>query len=201
MTRSKPRKIPEILTENEQTKLLKQPNKRYATGLRNLAILRVLLDSGLRCGELLALERDDVDFMTGQLKVRQGKGCKDRILWLNDSALSILKSWVERRGRELENRKIGQVELLFCTLKGKALARQYIDAMLKLYAKRAGIKKRVHPHMTRHTFATDLYRKTGNLKIVQKAMGHSYIDTTSIYLHLVDGELENSLKGLRESRK
>ena len=70
--------------------------------------------------------------------------------------------------------------------------------MVKRMVARAGIEKDIHPHSLRHTFATDLYRKTKNLRITQKALGHSNIATTEIYTHIVDDELENALKSLRE---
>jgi len=69
--------------------------------------------------------------------------------------------------------------------------------MIKRYAKRAGIEKEIHPHTLRHTFGTDLYRETKNLRMVQKSLGHSHISTAEIYTHIVDDELEAGMKNFR----
>src|SRR5215472_12189471 len=106
----KPRKIPEVLTAEERDSLLRQPNKRYPTGLRNLCMMRLMLDAGLRASEVLKLGINDIDWMSGKLKVREGKGKKDRILWLNEGALELLRKWRER--------KPAGTNLLFTTLKG-----------------------------------------------------------------------------------
>ncbi len=76
---------------------------------------------------------------------------------------------------------------------------RYIQDMVKRYAKKAGINKDISPHTLRHTFATDLLRGTKNIRLVQKALGHSDISTTMVYTHIVDEELEGALKNLRSS--
>src|SRR5438067_13742957 len=93
----KARKIPDVLSAEERDSLLRQPNKRYTTGLRNLCLMRLMLDAGLRASEVLNLKVTDIDLMSGKLKVREGKGKKDRILWLNEYALDLLRKWRERR--------------------------------------------------------------------------------------------------------
>src|ERR1044071_4912188 len=186
----KPRKIPEVLSEEERDRLLRQPNKRYTTGLRNLCMMRLVLDAGLRASEVLKLAVNDIDWMSGKLKVREGKGKKDRILWLNEEALDLLRKWRER--------KPTGSNLLFTTLKGEELYDCYLRVAVKRYAKKAGIVKDVHPHTLRHTFATDLYRETKNIRMVQKALGHSDLSTTMIYTHIVDEEMENALRNFRQ---
>jgi integrase/recombinase XerD len=192
ITKKKSEKIPEILTEDEIKLLLKQPNKRYPTGLRNLCLMRVMLDAGLRAGEVLNLTLQDVDWRSGKLKVREGKGKKDRVLWLNEDALNLLRKWRERRPHSSD--------LLFPTLDGNRIDDRYLRAMVKRYGEKGGISKSVHPHMLRHTFATDLYRQTKNIRLTQKALGHSDLSTTMIYTHIVDDELEDALRGFRRSR-
>ncbi|MBU4056230.1 MAG: tyrosine-type recombinase/integrase [Proteobacteria bacterium] len=182
------RKIPEVLTDDERAALLEAPSTRYPTGLRNLCMLRVMLDAGLRVGELVNLEPRDINMTSGKLHVHQGKGGKDRVLWLGEDDIELIGRWLEVRPRGKK---------LFTTLKGGPLDTRYIRAMVERVAARAGINRRIHPHLLRHSFATDLLRDTGRLDLVQKALGHSSIQTTSIYLHLVDGELESALKFFR----
>ena len=82
---------------------------------------------------------------------------------------------------------------------GNKMNPRYIQDMVKRYAKKAGINKDISPHTLRHTFATDLLRETKNIRLVQKALGHSDISTTMVYTHIVDEELEGALKNLRSS--
>lgn len=189
ITKTKAKKIPEVLSLEEITSLLKQPNPRYPTGLRNLCLLRVMLDSGLRASEVLKLTTFDIDWRSGKLKVRLGKGNKDRILWLNEDCLLLLQCWREKRP--------SNTNLLFSTLDGGQLDDRYLRAMVKRYGLKAGIVKDVHPHMLRHTFATDLYSQTKNIRMVQKALGHSDLSTTMIYTHIIDDEMEDALKNFR----
>lgn len=156
------KRIPEVLNLRELEALFAQPNPKVPTGLRNLCMMRVMANVGLRCSEVLALRVRDIDWMSGQLDVREGKGGFDRTLWLNEDDLELLRQW-----RSI--RPAGKCEELFTTLDGTPMQDRYVRAMVKRLAKRAGINKDVHPHMLRHTFATDLYRKTKNIRLVQKA--------------------------------
>lgn len=187
--RRKAKRIPEILTSDEVKALLAQPNPRYPTGLRNLCLMRVMLDAGLRASEALKLTVYDIDWRSGKLKVIQGKGNKDRILWLNEDCLLLVRQW-----REL---KPDSTQTLFTSLDSKPLIDRYLRAMVKRYGRKAGIAKDVHPHMLRHTFATDLYRETKNIRLVQKALGHSDLASTMIYTHIVDDEMESAMRNFR----
>ncbi len=187
----KAHRLPEVLTAEERAALLQQTTPRYPTGLRNRCLMLVMLDCGLRAREALQLAVRDIDWQSGKLKVRQGKGKKDRVLWLNEAALEWLRQWRERRP--------GQGAVLFTTLAGEPLRDNYLRAMVKRYGKKAGISKDVHPHMLRHTFATDLYRDTKNIRLVQKALGHTSLGTTMIYTHIVDDELEDALRKFRRA--
>ncbi len=191
--KKKKRSLPVSLTDGERNALLKMPNARYPTGFRNYVMIRLMLDAGLRCAEVLALKLVDVELQAGKLTVRDGKGGKDRTLWLNEEMLDSLRRW--RAGRPVES------ELYFTTLKGTEIDGRYVREMVKRYGKKAGIKKDVHPHILRHTFACDLYRESKDLEKVRKALGHADISTTGIYLHVVDDELEASMKNFRQKSK
>ena len=183
-------KLPEILTQEEQVALLAQPNKRCSTGLRNYCIMRIMLDVGLRSSEVIKLSIKDINWTTGRLKVQQGKGQKDRMLWINEELLEELGEWREKRPVQSDS--------LFATLEGKAINPRYLRAMIKRLGRKSGIAKDVHPHMLRHSFETDLYRETKNIRLVQKALGHADLSTTMIYTHIVDDELEDALKTFRD---
>jgi len=210
------RKIPEVLSEREQKKLLEVFNTRYLTPHRNKVMIKLILNSGLRLSEVINLEWKHIDLQTGKLKVVEGKGAKDRILWINDETLEKVREWRQRQVDEIDN-----MEFIFTTSTGKQLNPADIRKMVYRYAEKAGIQeevekkyrdkegnkldetykeKKVKPHTLRHTFATDLLRETNNLRIVQKALGHSDISTTQIYTHIVDGEMEEALKNFRNGK-
>ena len=189
------RKIPEILTLEERAALLKQPNPRYPTGERNRAMLHVMLDAGLRLSEATALRWRDIDLNTGKLMVRQGKGAKDRTLWIGDEDIELLRAWRERQATTVGHAP----EHVFTTLKGKPVSGRYVQQMLRRYVNRAGISKRITPHSLRHTFATDIYSDTANIRLTQKALGHASLQTTQLYTHIVDEELEAAMKSFRQA--
>jgi integrase/recombinase XerD len=184
--REKPRRLPVVLTEDEAAALLGQPNQRYWTGRRDHCLLHVLLTTGLRSAEVLALTTGDIDWQTGRLLVRQGKGKQDRMAWLGDAVLDELRAW---RGQLKTCRP---PMLLFTTLRGTPMYASQLRAMVKRRGNKAGLAyKDIHPHTLRHTFASWLYRQTGNLVTVQKALGHSDLSTTTVYLHFSDRPTHN----------
>lgn len=190
------RKIPDILTLEEQEKLLKQFNLRYITPHRNKTMIKLLLNTGLRLSEMTNLKWKDINLMTGQLKVVQGKGAKDRILYIGEDMIEDLQEWKERQFEEW-----GATEYVFTTRNLKQLDGKAVRKMIKTYTTKAGITKHVTTHTLRHTFASDLLRETKNIRIVQKALGHADIGTTQIYTHIVDDELEAAMKGFRNRQQ
>jgi len=186
------RKIPDILTIGEQERLLSQFNLRYITPHRNKVMIKLLLDTGLRLSEMTNLKWNDIDLMVGSLKVIQGKGAKDRVLYINDNLLEDLKIWKKRQFKEW-----GKTEYVFTTRTLNKLDGKAVRKMIKTYSDKANINKNITTHTLRHTFATDLLRATNNIRQVQKALGHSDISTTQIYTHITDSELENAMKTFR----
>ena len=183
----RPRRLPTVLTPAEAAALLRVANPRYRTGHRDRCLMQLMLNAGLRAAEVLALTVYDLDWLSGQLTVRQGKGKKDRILWLNEPVLEDLRRWRARRPQHANG-------LLFTTLKGTPIHASALRAMVKRRSGKAGLTKDVHPHMLRHTFATELYRQTKDIRLVQKALGHSDLSTTMIYTHIVDADLAAALQ-------
>jgi site-specific recombinase XerD len=190
---TRPDKLPRVLTEEETKRLLQQPNQRYYGPHRDYLYMRLMLKAGLRASEATALRPENVDLMSGKLVVREGKGAKDRTLWVGEELLGELQEWTGRR-----NKKTGESEFLLPTSKGTQVATSHLRRSVKRYTRDAGIEEvyRVSPHTLRHTFATRLYRETSNIRMVQKALGHSDLSTTMIYTHVVDEELEGAMKEL-----
>jgi integrase/recombinase XerD len=111
------------------------------------------------------------------------------LYFLHLDALEILKQW--------KAMKQGS-DLLFTILKGEKINTRYVRALVERKANQAGIEKDIHPHTLRHTFATDIYRKSKNLRMVQKALGHSSIQITEFYTHIIDEELEQGMRFFRK---
>ncbi len=201
------RKIPAVLLPREQELILSQflppqgeeggdgagpgrPHNAY-TRLRNLCMVRLMLNSGLRCSEVLRLRRMDLEPDTGRLLVH-GKGKKERSVWLAEADVKLILGYL---GTQPD---AGPESLIFTNLNGNPLTSRYVRYMVAGVAESAGLTyKEVHPHTLRHTFATDMLRQTRNLRLVQKALGHERVTTTQIYTHIVDDELEAAMKSLR----
>lgn len=193
--RRAPRRIPEVLTDDERSRLLEQLNIKTPSGIRNLAIIRLMLDTGLRASELINLRYRDIDLATGRLWVRQGKGSKDRGLWFNGNTRAALEAWFAIKPCPSSNHLPSS--MLFTSLDGtKPLCSRWLRKLVKRLAEQAGIDKDIHVHTLRHTFATNLLRQEKNLFLVSKALGHANLSTTQVYLHLEDSELEAAMKRL-----
>lgn len=194
MARNK--KLPVFLTADEQKALLGAVNRRWPTSDRHYVMMRLCLNTGLRLSEVLNLRWVDIDLQSGELWVRNGKGGKDRRLYIPQSesndVLQMMRDWRCRQKRDFVGGETA--ELCFTTLKKETpVGPSGFRRAVKKYAKRAGIEKNVSPHTLRHSFATFLYKKTKNLRVVQQSLGHSHLQTTEVYLHLADDEIENEL--------
>jgi site-specific recombinase XerD len=170
---------PEVLTEDEAKALIRACSRRGSAGIRNAALIAVLWRTGLRLGEALALMPDrDVDLDLGEVKVRHGKGDRDRTTGLDLTAVTLVQRWMDRRDL------LGLHELhpLFCTLNGGWLDQSYVRHALARLRKRAGIQHRVHAHGLRHTYAAELAREGTPTIKVRDLLGHQSIATTDRYL-------------------
>lgn len=186
------RKIPEFLTKEEQNKLINIFNIRYFTSHRNRMMIQLFLAAGLRLSEMINLKWRDINLTSGRLKVVQGKGNKDRMLFISEGTLSLLADWKIRQAEQL-----GVCEYVFTNRDKGQLKDRDIRDMVYTYSKKAGIDKTVSPHTLRHSYATDLLSDCKNIRLVQKALGHSDLSTTMIYTHIVDDEYEEALKNFR----
>jgi len=201
------KRLPVILNDTERQALLKQANRRYISGERNRVMMQLMFNTGLRLSEVVNLKWQDIDFLTDVLMIRQGKGQKDRTLyiksnnWRGEDDKKALENWRKRQAEAIGK----PAEYVFTTIskgaEGKQLQPRYIQDMIARYAKRAGIKKTISPHTLRHTFASDLYRRTKDIVTVKNALGHSSITTTMVYVHLNGHDLEAALSGDNDNHK
>ena len=185
------KKIPDILTIDEQHVLLDQFNLRYISSHRNRTMIGLLINSGLRLSEMTNLKWKNVNLMTGQVKVVEGKGMKDRILYIGEPVIEDLIAWKERMFEAW-----GKSDYVFTSRTLNQLDGNAVRGMIKTYTEKAGIEKKITTHSLRHTYASDLLRDSKNIRCVQNALGHSNISTTQIYTHIIDEELESAMLNL-----
>jgi integrase/recombinase XerD len=170
--------LPKYLTEAEASRL-----RRTAADPRDRAFVSLLLYSGLRVGELCRLTLEAVDFADRTLRVRSGKGDKDRLVIVTDTCLEDLKGWLDVRPAS------GQ-DFVFPGMRGRRnVAERTVQRAVLRLAKEAGLEKVVTPHVLRHTLATSLLRHGGDIRFIQRILGHASIATTQVYTHLDDAEL------------
>lgn len=186
-------KIPErpidLITPIELSRLLNAPEGNDIKTLRDKAILELLFSTGLRVSELCSLSRE-ISTEFDELSIR-GKGGKVRVVFISPEARTALKKYLNAR-KDMEEGLFIQIENEIKNNKKKEikhLTKRSIERIVKYYAVKAGISKKVTPHVIRHCFATDLLQNGADIRSVQMMLGHSNISTTQIYTHITDKQL------------
>ena len=179
------KRSPDFLTKQEMENMLRVSEQKE----RDHLILSLLYYCGLRVSELCNLRVSDVSFSPAFVRIEMGKGRKDRIVPLNNSLASELRVYIEKYKKEAD-------EYLFGT--SLRLHPSTVFRIVRKYAKLCNIRKRVHPHTLRHSFATHLLQRRVNVRVVQELLGHANLSTTSTYLHLLDEEKFAAVNALVE---
>ena len=182
------RSLPKSLTEDEVDGLLKAPNTDEPLGHRDRAMLELLYATGLRVSELINLKQSQVNFNQGVLRII-GKGDRERLIPLGEESQRWLKDFID--GPRMEILLERQTDYLFPTRRGDRMTRQAFWHIIKRYAQKAGIDKKLSPHSLRHAFATHLLNRGADLRVVQLLLGHSDLSTTQIYTHVARERLKD----------
>ncbi len=176
------RTLPEVLSQDEVAAMLEQPDAQKPLGIRDRAILETMYATGMRVSELVAIRQANFYRDEGIVRIF-GKGSKERLVPIGKPAMD----WIDRYVKEVRGKLVraGQGrDALFVNARGGPLSRMAIWTMVRTYAQKAGIRKEVHPHTLRHSFATHLLEGGADLRAVQEMLGHSDISTTQIYTHV-----------------
>jgi len=182
----------DLISSKDLERLLASPDGEDLQSLRDRAILELLFSTGLRVSELCGLPRD-LDLSRDEFSVR-GKGEKVRVVFLSETAKDVLKKYLHKRtdvddalfvrigrgGEKSTSKETGSL----------GLTSRSVERLVKHYAIKAGISKKVTPHVIRHSFATDLLGNGADLRSVQALLGHANISTTQIYTHVTDSKLK-----------
>lgn len=176
----------DLIGQDELERLLKAPSGSDEKTLRDKAILELLFSTGLRVSELCSLKRDSVDLKRDEFSVR-GKGSKVRVVFLSQEAKDAITGYLKVR-KDME-------DALF------PVTTRSVERIVKFYAVKAGITKKVTPHVIRHSFATDLLSNGADIRSVQHMLGHANITTTQIYTHVTDKQLREVHKNFHSKRR
>lgn len=181
------RSLPKTLTEDEVEALLNAPNTDEPLGHRDRAMLELLYATGLRVSELINLRQSQINFNQGVLRI-VGKGDRERLIPLGDESQRWLRDFIN--GPRMEILLERQTDFLFPTRRGNRMTRQAFWHIIKRYAEKAGIRRKLSPHSLRHAFATHLLNRGADLRVVQLLLGHSDLSTTQIYTHVARERLK-----------
>ena len=179
--------LPKFLAVEEVDKLIKQPDVTTAIGLRDRALVEVLYATGLRVSELIHLRAGDLNLDAGFLTCT-GKGNKQRLVPIGDEAAT----WVRKYVRDARPKLLGKRTspwLFVNARRGTALSRVGFWKILKAYGRKAGLSRRLSPHVLRHSFATHLLEHGADLRAIQMMLGHADLSTTQIYTHVLEARL------------
>lgn len=198
---SEPRPL-KILDDNQLKQLLEAPDTSKKDGLRDKAILETLFSTGLRVSELASLNTDTVNLERREFGII-GKGGKERVVFLSESACRILESYLTLRKDSFKP--------LFIRFQGKIdpteggetmrLSPRSIERTVEKYVKKLGFSVKATPHTLRHSFATDLLINGADIRSVQEMLGHSNISTTQIYTHVTNAHLKDVHKSFHSGNK
>ncbi len=180
--------LPEVLSIDEVEQLLNSPRPTTHYGRRDRALIELMYATGVRVSEAAGLKVGDVNLEVGYIRC-MGKGSKERIVPLGRVARKALDSYLKLTRPHFL--RLRTSETLLLTRHGKPFTRQGLWKIIKSYAKRAKIRKRITPHTLRHSFATHLLSGGADLRIVQEMLGHADISTTQTYTHVDKDRLKS----------
>ncbi|HKR63851.1 MAG TPA: site-specific tyrosine recombinase XerD [Thermoanaerobaculia bacterium] len=178
--------LPKSLQPEEVEALLAAPDRTTADGQRDAAMLELLYATGLRVSELIRVRLDEVVMDAGFLRTI-GKGSKERIVPFGDAAKETIVAYMESGRRALDKHADPH---LFLSRRGRPMTRQSFWMKIVRYARQAGIRSHISPHVLRHAFATHLLENGADLRSVQMMLGHADISTTQIYTHVSRARLQ-----------
>jgi len=181
------KKLPLFLDTNEVVKLIESPDTKDVYGSRDRAILETLYSSGIRVGELVGLNKENIDFISGVIKV-YGKGKKERLAPIGDRALRAIRSYLEK----LHGLKIKEKKAVFLNKSGARMSDRAVRRVIEKYIRKTSLNEKISPHSLRHSFATHLLDRGADLRSVQELLGHANLSTTQIYTHVTTERLKET---------
>ncbi|MBT4277419.1 tyrosine-type recombinase/integrase [Candidatus Falkowbacteria bacterium] len=173
----KSKKLPTVLTRNEIGEIF-----AVIQNVKHKLLLGVMYSSGLRVGELINIKVSDLDFENKILKIRTGKGAKDRVTIFSDKIISVLKKYIKNKDKN---------DYLFESSRGGKLTERSVQKVFKTALNKSEIKKKASCHSLRHSFATHLLENGTDIRYIQELLGHARLETTQIYTKVSNNMIKN----------
>jgi len=180
--------LPEVMSLKEVERMLEAPQGDSRNALRDKALLELMYATGMRVSEAAELKIDDVHFDEGYIRCL-GKGNKVRVVPFGEKSRACLQRYLADARPSFARDK--PTRHMFLTCRGKNFSRKGIWKLVKTYALKAGVRRRVSPHTLRHSFASHLLANGAPLRVIQEMLGHADIATTQIYTHVDQGRLKS----------
>lgn len=175
--------LPDFLTLEEVEKIISYFHENDPLAIRNQAMIELMYSCGLRVSELLSLKIEDINTEKKLLLIKNSKGGKDRFVPYGNRASELITKY-QNESRTTLLKTDPEIPYLFVSKNGLKLTRERIWTIIKTATKMCGIKKNVHPHTLRHSFATHLLFNGADLRVIQEMLGHADLATTQIYTHI-----------------
>ena len=180
------KKLPLFMNVSDVVKLLESPDASDDMGLRDRAILETLYSTGIRVSELVGLNKEDVDFISGVLKV-YGKGKKERLVPVGDKALRAIRAYFEK----IKVTEINERKPVFLNKSQRRVSDRAVRRIVHKYIHKTSLNESISPHTLRHSFATHMLDRGADLRSVQELLGHANLSTTQIYTHVTTERLKS----------
>ena len=189
-------RLPRVLKVVEVGRLLRHAEEATTAtqpkpeAWRDLALVEVLYDAGLRAGEACSLRLSDIDLEKGWIRVEQGKGRRDRVVPLADPAVVAIEAYIARGRSELAKRNAGEApETMFLNARGRQMTTRDVRRVVGRLGVAALDGRPMWPHLLRHSFATHLLEGGADLRSVQELLGHADVGSTQVYTHVTSERL------------
>lgn len=193
-------RLPKYLYDEELEKIFLATAGTSVLDLRNIALLELLYATGIRVSECRNITLTDIDFMMGIILIT-GKGNKERYVPFGHFALEALENYLENSRTILMNQYQKDHDILFVNRLGDPLTSGGVEYILKTIMKKTGMTGEFHPHMLRHTFATDMLNQGADMRTVQELLGHSSLSSTQIYTHVTKEALQRNYNSFHPRAK
>lgn len=185
----KEKRLPKYLTIDEIKEIFLVPNLEQSLGQRDRLILELMYNTGIRVSELVNIKINDIDLYNREIRIL-GKGNKERIVLFNESCLEYINGFINDGRKKILNKNKIQNEYLIINGHGKRLTTRGVELLLDKILSKTFLKKKVTPHMLRHSFATHLLNDGCDILTVKELLGHESLETTQVYTHVSNERLK-----------